>query len=232
MLDVAEWASCSDIGRVRSANEDRSAGDPASGLYAVADGIGSTAGGDVAAETAIDVLMDEAGRTGSPALVLERAFQMANSRVVEVGGESRLRGLGSTLSALTIRDELATVAHVGDSRVYRLRGSDLQLLTTDHSHAMHIGSRGPTQVLTQYLGQPDRSLDVEIRATTLADGDVFLLCTDGVHRAMSESEIGSLIRETSPTDACRVLIDRADEAGGYDNATAMIVTISLCAVAT
>ena len=117
-------------------------------------------GGDLAATTAIDTLMVEAGRSGSPALVLERAFEMANERVAEAGATSRMLGLGSTLTALTIRDDLATVAHIGDSRVYRLRSGDLRLLTTDHCQAMDIGSRGPTQVLTQYMGQPDRPLNV------------------------------------------------------------------------
>ncbi len=261
-LDV-EYAGFSVIGNVREHNEDRlgwmalDGGSPfvtpaeeytldesraASqvGLaFAVADGLGGYGGGEVAAAMAIDACLGQAQRdlAGGGRLpgMLRSAFYRANQAIFDaaLAGQGS-HGMQSTLSALLITPGEAHLGHVGDSRVYRHREGELDLLTTDHSQVMellrlHIIS--PEQAidhparyaLTRSVGG-DITVRVDVRSERLVRGDVFLLCSDGLWSNVAASEIGEALSQ-SPSDACRGLVDLALERGGEDNATAMAIRV-------
>jgi serine/threonine protein phosphatase PrpC len=261
-LDV-EYAGLSVIGNVREHNEDRlgwmtlDGGSPfvtpaeeyaieeartASQVgiaFAVADGLGGYGGGEVAAAIAIETCLgqtqlDMAGGGRVPG-TLRSAFYRANQAIFDAALAGRGgRRMQSTLSALLITPGEAHLGHVGDSRVYRLRESDLELLTTDHSQVMellrlHIVT--PEQAidhparyaLTRSVGG-DITVRVDVRNERLVPGDVFLLCSDGLWSNVSSSEIAEALSR-SPTDACRRLVDLALERGGDDNATAMVIRV-------
>jgi PPM family protein phosphatase len=226
----------SDVGRVRERNEDRAI--ETDRLLAVADGMGGSPGGDVAASTALAVVaaafagrsLDElaAGVRASNAAVLERAHD-----------DERLEGMGTTLCAVGLTDagELAVV-NVGDSRAYRLRDGSLDQLTTDHSLTAELVRQGTLSpdaaadhpdrpILTRALGVGP-SVDVDGAVHTIAAGDRLLLCSDGLWSEVSHDEIRSSItpdRDHDLDSAARELIDHALAAGGRDNVTVVVAEV-------
>jgi PPM family protein phosphatase len=244
-------ASLSDVGRVRSVNEDgcnslvRADG---TRLLVVADGMGGHRGGAVASREAIAAIgasFLSAADAASPPLdtseastLLRRAITEANARIYSLSRQDpELSGMGTTVVALLLDPACrATVAHVGDSRCYRLRDRRLEPLTQDHSVVAEMLQRG---VLTpeEAAYHPRRNeilrsvgvlrdVEVEVAPVDVALGDWFLLCSDGLCGVVSDAEIEEvLVATTSPEDAVAALVDLANDCGGPDNVTVQILAI-------
>jgi protein phosphatase len=240
MLDRVNLLSTalSDRGRVRKANEDSFAALDEVGVYAVADGLGGHAGGRVASQAGIaEFVRSLVANRGEPDLAqLRRAFRAANRSVrAHARRDPALRGMATTLAALWLGGEVAAVAHVGDSRVYLLRGPRLSPLTADHSLVAeaiaHHGLRPedarvhPSRsVITRALGVgPD--LEPDVGSLRTVPEDLFLLCSDGLTSQVADREIASLLvaRRGDLPGAARALVDLANARGGDDNTTVVLV---------
>lgn len=242
-----ESAACTHVGR-RANNEDDSCIEPDLGLYAVADGMGGYEGGEVAAQIVVRALTQFFERNAADvdvtwpvALDPSRSFvenvmlasiDLAN-RQVRARRRGRLGAMGSTVAALALSGDRAVVAHVGDTRVYRLRGGALEALTRDHSLLAELRALGmpvPTDrsvsnVITKAIGM-DGSCVPDVRVEDVADGDVYLLCSDGLYEPLSEEDVARLLASHErPADAARELCDAAYAAGGSDNITAVVVRV-------
>ena len=168
----------------------------------------------------------------TPAAAAELAYQ-ANARIMEYASQHHLRGMGSTVVAMTLsafRPREAVVFHAGDSRCYRLRKNALEQLTGDHTVAAAMGipeeklAKHLRGVLTNAAGC-DTNFFVETQDIELADGDVYLLCSDGVARQVAESAIRKILaqRDESAEARATALVDASLKAGGVDNATALVI---------
>ena len=236
--------AASDVGRVRQGNEDAylvQPGPAGGGIYAVADGMGGAAAGEVASRTAVEVLR-EGQRRGAPLLAsMQEADRVVRERARR---DPALRGMGTTLVALQIatgarpaESGIARVAHVGDSRAYLLRDGALRRLTDDHSLVGQLVRTGqitetmaavhPSRnVVLQAIGTGAR-VDVEERELRALPGDRFLLCSDGVTGMIPDQAIRDLLAgNPDPTVAAARLIEAANRAGGVDNSTALVVDFS------
>jgi protein phosphatase len=233
-------AVLSDVGTEREHNEDHAdflVESASCGLVAVADGVSGQPGGGTASREAIDALVkafkDADAKLGG-AKRLWRAAQEANIAVYESAiVVPELRGMATTLTAVVLeRGELAA-AHVGDSRLYLVRGGEVMQLTKDHTVAgerVRMGLLGEARarqhpgrsVLTRSLG---RELIVAIDRITrpLASGDVLVLCSDGLYNVLDDREIAELVRGRDAAGACRALVGAANERGTLDNVTAAVV---------
>ena len=242
-----EHASLTHVGRVRQGNEDASAVDPARGLFIVCDGMGGAAAGEVASRTAIDTFHDTiadlcAAINYTPREMLERAVKAANKAVFSTARQSQeLRGMGTTLVALLFEDTaaglVAWIANVGDSRCYRLRNGQLEQLTHDHSLVEEQVRAGQItaaeaecspmrNVITRAIGSY-ANVDADIFHQPTVHGDVFLLCSDGLTRDPRDAELADILRNaTDVTLACRRLVLAANDAGGGDNITCIVVRIA------
>lgn len=238
------WAQ-TDVGRVRANNED--AFWEGSGrdwyLALVADGMGGHQAGEVASRVAAEVIgrtvesADPAGKDG-PACraLLLKAVARANDEVYRLAQkEPGLAGMGTTVTAALIHGREMELAHVGDSRAYRLRGERLELLTEDHSLVQELvnqGSLAPGEarfhpqrhILTRALGTGP-VLKVDTRHEELRPGDVLLLCTDGLSGTLSDAELLETLRNTPRAQAGAELIRLANSRGGRDNVTVVIVEV-------
>jgi protein phosphatase len=249
------WAVRTDAGRRRNSNEDSHSTRPDVGLFIVADGMGGHVAGEVASRVAVEsiasFIQETAGTDRNrtwpfpfePELSFEAnrlkaAFRLANRRIASAIADSQdLRGMATTASAMLVGDDHACVAHIGDSRVYVLRGSDLRQITDDHSwveEQVRAGMLTPAaarqhpwrNVVTRALsGAEDPEIDV-VQVTPVA-GDRYLLCSDGLFGVVGDDEIAALLgdRKASLDEICGRLIDAANEAGGPDNITALIIQI-------
>lgn len=239
---TAKAAARTSKGRVRGSNEDAFGYRSERGIYLVCDGMGGAAGGEIASRLAVDVILermqaDPPGRAGQEQL--HAAIAEANRRVLERGDrEPGLSGMGTTLVALLLdaATGMALVAHAGDSRCYWLHDGTLERVTQDHSlvdEQLRLGTMTPEEaerspfrsVITRAIGtQPTVVEDVvEIQPES---GDVFLLCTDGLTREVDEASIARILGAGSdPERAAQALVDAANEAGGRDNVTALVVRI-------
>lgn len=225
-----EYAWRTDIGRVRSRNEDSVAVDAAAGLLVVADGMGGHNAGDVASRMAIEgVLAAMQGSAGEHDDRLVAAVRQANDAIYAAAGEDYQRsGMGTTVVAVWLRPTRLVVAHVGDSRLYRLRDGAIEALTRDHSQVQDLVDRGiltPAQArastrknfLSRALGT-DPDVVIDSAAHTPAAGDVYLLCSDGLTNMVEDEEIVSLIRDAASLGAAaEQLVAQANERGGRDN---------------
>jgi serine/threonine protein phosphatase PrpC len=223
---------------VRTVNEDLAL--ESLSLFAVADGMGGHVGGEIAARTAVDTLQTEFARKPS-AEGLAAAIHEANKAVWERGhADADLRGMGTTMiaAALVATDEgdRLVLANVGDSRAYRLHGRDLAQLTTDHSVAEELVARGELSeeeaavhphrhILTRALGvQPDVAVDVW--QLVPEEGDRFLLCSDGLTNEVPPDRITDVLTRTrDPREAAESLVRMANQAGGNDNATVVVLDV-------
>ena len=246
-------AARTDRGKVRQKNEDAFGFFPDAAFYVVADGMGGHAGGKVASDLAVEAMRLSVQETEEEELTpitdphgwrsvgwrrLQIAIQQANSRVFETSQrEPNLKGMGTTIAALLFDDEdgLATICHVGDSRVYRLRAGSIEQLTEDHSLVQQLFREGKItpqdaktfphrHVLTQAVGVSP-SVQPAVRVEKPQRGDIFLLCSDGVHGSMEETEILSVIaqQEADLQKACDILVDLANDRGGWDNSTVILL---------
>jgi protein phosphatase len=239
---TAKAAARTSKGRVRTGNEDSFGMQPEHGIYVVCDGMGGAAGGEVASRMAVDTILAQMSASPDPGLDAGRdrlhiAIAEANRIVLErAEREPKLCGMGTTLVALLLENSHALVAHAGDSRCYLLRGGKLERVTQDHSlvdEQMRLGAmtaeeaeRSPLRsVITRAVGtQPSVTEDVaEIQPEA---GDIFLLCSDGLTREVDEDGIARILSAGSDLDlAAQALVDAANEAGGRDNVTALVVRI-------
>jgi serine/threonine protein phosphatase PrpC len=239
-----EYGARTDRGRLRSRNEDDLLVRPAAGLFAVADGMGGHVAGDVASRLATAVLCENVPDRGTGVAELERAFgrafALANRTLLERGAaDPDMAGLGTTLVALAFPEDsgAAVVAHVGDSRAYRLRDGELERLTRDHTwvqeqidagllDAAQAPGHPYASLLTRALGADD-DIAPDVRVVDVRPGDVFLLCSDGLCGTVSDGAIGEILAEPrAPDDIAGRLIDAANAGGGPDNITAVVIRVA------
>lgn len=209
-------------------------------LTIVADGMGGHASGEVASAMAVDVIGEVyyADRASSPQEALRKAVETANREIYEASlSDERLAGMGTTLVALVILGDKAFSAHVGDSRLYRMRAQQLEMLTFDHSQVMEMVQHGiitmeqarnhdDKNVILRAVGtQPE--VEVEVSDTFKVEpGDTFLLCSDGLNDMLEDSEIESILTsEPDEYSAAARLIQAAKDNGGHDNVTVGVVSV-------
>lgn len=227
--------AATDIGRVRKANEDSYLALPP--LYAVADGMGGHGAGDVASALAVDVLAAYARRPLSVDVILA-ALDEANEAIIR-GDQGA--GMGTTITGLAALDTVGgshlMVFNVGDSRVYRLAGGHLDQVTVDHSEVQELVRLGAItsdqarthprrNVVTRALGgAPDLRADYWLLPAVT--GDRYLLCSDGLHGELQDETLLRLLVAGQPQEAAEALIRAADEVGGHDNITALVVDVTV-----
>lgn len=231
----------SDVGRSRAVNEDSFVIDPALGLYLVADGMGGHGHGDIASRMAASSIRESLSESGSKkpfdAGVLKRALVRANDHLLAaVERERTLTGMGTTVVALLVRGRRAAIAHIGDSRAYRLRGDQFHLLTEDHTWVAEqviAGNLSEDQardhpfksVVTRALGG-EAVVNVELLEVELAPGDVYLLCSDGLTGLVADEQLQERLAAGRSLDrVCRGLVEAANSRGGTDNITALVVLV-------
>jgi serine/threonine protein phosphatase PrpC len=232
-LEISEHAGSTDVGRQRSSNEDSLVCSPP--LFAVADGMGGAKAGEVASGLAVKVLEEDDAEVGAPVEPhLVELVREANRRIYELStdDESR-RGMGTTLTAARLHDGDVSLAHVGDSRAYRMRGGALEQLTNDHSLVAELERSGQItaeaavhhpqrSIITRALG-PEPDVEVDTYTLTGKEGDVFLLCSDGLTGMISDEEVESILRGAGGLDeAAQALIRAANQSGGRDNITVVL----------
>ncbi|MBW3577772.1 MAG: protein phosphatase 2C domain-containing protein [Actinobacteria bacterium] len=218
--------AASDIGRVRGRNEDALLVDDDHNFFVVADGLGGHPAGDVASRTAVETLdrhLDDLSR-GDPADALVSALRAADDAIrSEAATDQRRAGMATTAVVARVTDggEEAWVAHVGDSRAYLVREADLRRITRDHTTGGLFG-RGS---ITQALGTGD-GIDPDVTHIDLVPGDRLLLCTDGLTDMVPEDAIAKIAAAPDdPQAACQRLVDAANERGGVDNITVIVVEV-------
>ena len=242
---------CSDRGPVRRTNEDALFKDEALGLLIVADGMGGHAAGEVASKLAIEAVAGFIRRTSEDqehswpygidsglsfnANRLRTAVHLANRRVFrEAENHDDYTGMGTTIVAALILDRTVSIAHVGDSRMYHAANGTLVQLTRDDSWAATVLGQAPLNgakpaeqhpmrhVLTNVLGARD-STEIHVQERTVAPNELLLLCTDGLHGAVDDAQIGEILARRGPVERmAETLVRAAIERGCRDNVTALV----------
>lgn len=241
-----------DVGRKRPHNEDALLVDRALGLFIVADGMGGHAAGEVASERAAAIVRDavaanpqpladlardpsQAHRAAAVALI-EGAIQRACAEIHRAAeADPSRRGMGTTIVCVATAGANAVVGHVGDSRVYLVRGSHSHRLTEDHTLVAEQVKAGALtreqaqtsryrSVITRAVGIHE-SVQVDTLVVDVAPGDRFLLCSDGLHGYLQDEEVAPLLASGPPQELPKRLVDLANERGGRDNITALVVSV-------
>ena len=244
-----EAVGLSDAGNVRQFNEDRIVLAPEIGVVAIADGMGGHRAGEVASQLAAQVVVDRLraalGRAGttqsqhSPLLVLDESINQANRSILEAARADTTRvGMGTTLAVAVFHPRGATIAHVGDSRIYRLRGGKLALLTRDDSllrqqlergliDARDVADSHNRSLVTQALGIAE-VVDAHALEVDAIPGDVFLLCSDGLNDLVDDADLELIVASLKGNLplAAQVLVQTAKDNGGYDNISVILVRIA------
>jgi protein phosphatase len=243
-----QHAALSDLGLRRANNQDamkvvlagsQEAYHKRGHLFMVADGMGAHAAGELASKLATDTvalsypkLLDR-----SPPEALASAVTEANAQIHRRGQDSPdFRGMGTTSTALLLLPQGAVVAHVGDSRAYRLRDDRIEQLTFDHSLVWELRAAGqlpdegaekvPKNVITRSLG-PNAQVQVDLEGPfPIEPGDSFLLCSDGLSGQVDDDELGMILASMPPDEAVQVLVDLANLRGGPDNITVIVVRVT------
>ncbi len=237
----------SDIGLVRQNNEDYWSQIPEVGFFALADGMGGHRAGEVAAHATLDTLCDIIGKTlekEAPASleeakgILELAIEQANQAVYRLGrSDPDLKGMGTTLCCLLFHPKGVIYAHVGDSRIYRNREGVLELLTRDHSllcELLDLGQLNEKEaddflyknIITKAMGT-EPSVAPTISLSNIQDGDIWMMCTDGLTDLLTLKEMEQITNESpSIEEGCRLLIETANSRGGHDNVTVVMVKVN------
>jgi serine/threonine protein phosphatase PrpC len=253
-MELSFWAA-TDVGRKREANEDNFLVDKKLSLFVVADGMGGHACGEVASDiavhefrNAVDASRDMIDRYASgdttvrpPDIlsVLEQAVQTACLAIFDRGqAEPEKRGMGTTTSALLIAGDRGFIAHVGDSRIYLVRRGQVVQLTEDHSLINELIKRGKitkegvdTSPYKSYKNAVTRAVGVYERVQTdtidfeILPGDQFLLCSDGLHAYLTDQKTIDLLADEDITSAPKRFVGMANDGGGHDNITAVVVRV-------
>lgn len=248
-----EIASISDTGLQRNHNEDSVASDPKLGVTILADGMGGYKAGEVASAIAVNTIMteldtligdinpaeldDETGFTKLSILVRD-LVKSANEAIFNTASsQPQYKGMGTTLVMALFYNNRMTIAHVGDSRLYRVKKDKLEQITQDHTLLRELIERGfyteeqarnsPNKnLVTRALGV-DKDVEVDIQEEIVTPGDRFLLCSDGLTDMLEDDEISSILKEYSDNiDTCaQALIDQANDKGGLDNVSVIIAKI-------
>ncbi len=252
---IGAWifAGGSDVGRTRAHNEDAILVDEQRKLVVLADGMGGYQAGEVASQLAVDVVREESadltlsdvdlGRvdpdTGIAVAMrqLRSAIEKANNRICSVArGREELNGMGTTIVAARFYDGRVGIAHVGDSRCYRLRDAKLEQLTRDHSYVQDQLEKGviteeaarnspQKNLITRALGI-DAIAEADVQEFRTRPGDMYLLCSDGLSDLVTHEDIEAALKaELSPTDQTSRLIAAANANGGRDNISVIIVKV-------
>jgi PPM family protein phosphatase len=235
MLRVAEYRAFTDTGQQRRHNED--AYYARSPVFAVADGMGGAQAGEVASHAAVEAVAAGLPEDGTPEDQLAAVVRRANEAIFRMSREDDSRaGMGTTMTAVHVGERDIAIAHVGDSRAYRLRDGELSRLTEDHSLVEEMRRRGQLtaeeadehpqrSIITRALG-PEPDVLVDTRSWAAKDGDVLLLCSDGLTSMIPEAQVGEILREaTGLEQAGRALIAAANRAGGRDNITVVLLRL-------
>src|SRR5881227_101924 len=205
-LRIAEKAALTDVGRQRQSNEDSYL--EASPLFAVADGMGGARAGEVASRIAVEAFEEKTRTGGSPEQQLAEVARAANRQIYKMAQEdSALAGMGTTLVAAFVSGREVAVGHVGDSRLYRMRDGELERLTQDDSlveEFVREGKLTPEEaevhpqrsIITRALG-PEPDVQVDTFTYPGRDGDVYLICSDGLTGMISEDAIAAIIASSS-----------------------------------
>jgi serine/threonine protein phosphatase PrpC len=236
---LLRWGACSDVGRVRTLNEDSFLA--RHGLFVVADGMGGHDAGEVASALVVSVLGALPSVPLPPIGAVAAALARANSAVFAAAGSDGITGsMGTTAVGLALVDNAGspnwTIFNVGDSRCYRLKSGHLDRLTKDHSYVAELVDQGvitPEQavrhpernVVTRAFGT-DPLVEPDYVVMTAEPGERFLLCTDGLYNELPDEEIAQLlVAEADPARAAEVLVREAVARAGRDNATAVVVDV-------
>jgi protein phosphatase len=239
-----------DVGRVRSQNEDSHLQDDQAGLYLVADGMGGHAGGAHASQTCVEVVrkivqrglpavhdMPADSRTTAIHELLGAAASEASARIFDhAQADSALHGMGTTLCGMLFYGDRAHIVHVGDSRAYLFRSGTGRQLTSDHSwlnEQIQAGLLTPEEaamsdlkhIITRSVGF-EREVSADLTSVRVNPGDAFLLCSDGLSNYFEVDELAQLARDHYYSDLPKVFVELALERGGDDNATAVVVMAS------
>lgn len=237
------YAAETDKGIVRELNEDSCAIIPVSAesscVFVIADGMGGHNCGELASRLAVEYIKDnlhiEACTDDSVIpRELENIVKKANAAVYEKSLESdEVSGMGTTLTMAVITGKKLTAAHVGDSRLYLVRAGSIKQLTEDHSYIGELVRQGTLtkeeaekhprkNVITRAIGCTSEIL-VDIISYDIEDGDIFVLCTDGLTNMVSEQDILQIVGSSEPEAACAKLIEAANRNGGEDNITVIVI---------
>jgi serine/threonine protein phosphatase PrpC len=237
--------AATDVGRVRSVNQDSFLVLADKGLFVVADGMGGHQGGEVASRMAVDVLQSTYVESSADALA--EAISDANERIHDVGdADPDLRGMGTTIVAAAVVPDAdggdgaegaqLLVANVGDSRAYLFRDGDLTQLTEDHSMVADLLREGriseeeaevhpQRNIVTRVLGVYDQ-VDIDLWPVDAVRGDRLLLCSDGLFNEVAADQIAAVLRRLAdPQEAASELVRRANEGGGRDNVTVLVLDV-------
>jgi PPM family protein phosphatase len=245
-------AAKTDVGRKRKGNEDSFCLAPDLGLYVVADGMGGHAAGEVASRLAVETIREwmakylggdgaaivgPAAASGSPeASYLLSSIRLANRLIFDAAqGRQDYAGMGTTVVAALTRGDTLMLAHVGDSRIYRIRDGQIAQVSRDHSFVQEQVDRGVISaeeaLVSQYRHMITRALglketvEVDLTEEPAVAGDVLLLCSDGLSDLLEDEEILAAVQEHAADleQACQALVDRANHKGGDDNVTTLLI---------
>ena len=234
-----------DIGKVRDHNEDdyvalgeKESPPGVDALLVVADGMGGHAAGEVASKMTVDGIVQSLNDQGEEVSNLEgnafgvflgKVLEDVNQEVWQAAQEDDKRGMGTTCTLVAIRGDQLFLAHIGDSRAYLLRDGELHQISKDHSWVEDAVDQGvitreqarvhPNRnVITRAIGL-EQQPQIDTSVMPLADGDLLLLCSDGLNSMIPDEDIHRILTGSGPEEVCQALIDAANEAGGHDNTT-------------
>lgn len=253
VTSMLEFASATDVGMVRKFNEDSIAIENGIGLAVLADGMGGYLAGDVASAMATTVVTtavkaglseiasageSEASRYSHAVRVVKQAAERANEAILKIARKnSQYQGMGTTLTLALFHEDRIAIAHVGDSRLYRLRYDRLQQLTLDHSLLQDQIGAGVIDsdeartshnrnLVTRALGKED-TVEIDLIDEDILPGDIYLICSDGLNDMVEDVDIELALRELKANLplAAKVLVQMANDHGGHDNVSVLIARV-------
>ncbi len=253
LADKIEIINVSDVGKIRPHNEDSTLTHLNKGVALLADGMGGYKAGEVASAIAVTATHHEIlqnihriktsqvePKSGMTAVskVLQQALTSANSNIYNIGQQdAECRGMGTTIVSCIFHDDMVTVAHVGDSRLYRKRGRNFGQITKDHSLIQEVIDRGlytpeeamektPRNLVTRALGI-EASVDIDVMEEQVSIDDIYLLCSDGLNDMVDDEEIDLILSKYSVNlvQAANELVKKANEKGGKDNISIILIRI-------
>jgi len=253
LANSLEIANTSDVGKRRPHNEDSTLSDANAGLVILADGMGGYEAGEVASAIAVTTIHNEimtglngikSGQTDQDSgfslesLLVKNAVIRANSEIYSTAqSDSQCRGMGTTVVVSFFYNNQVTIAHVGDSRLYRKRGDDFQQITSDHSLIQELIKRGlytpeeahaktPKNLVTRALGI-DAKVEVDVMEEAAEKRDIYLLCSDGLNDMVNDEEIHLTLSKYSANlaQAAQELVHLANSKGGKDNISVILIRV-------